>query len=402
MDTPSTDPIHTMLNELAADLPSAPSPHLGLVPFPETPLPGRLPDGCDEITVLHQLMVRADSPFALKEFRLSSSDPETCFRRQVYPFHLGHAGTPPPIQVQRIMASGHVFEAWLVQLFAQRYPTVETQRVVPVPHLRASGHLDVFFPETAHLIEIKYVDVDELHELPKRAHLYQVQAYRHFDRQIKTSHLLYGVRGSCELVPFEIRPNPEIGQEIERNLRMMNDHVDNGTLPDRVTTNPLDFPCTYHKTDFSGTYTVHCPFYHECWQQEPAQAPTSSDPPTTRITQDQLHDLTRLIQIERGMTDINRRIKAVKAERDRLRDRIAAILPPKTPLHYQGHIIQRTVSEPTIRYDIEKAILAGVVTKEALAPFQSYGEPRERWTVKPAPSTITITHDTHTRTISRF
>lgn len=375
-----------------ASLPAPDFGNLSITPFPDTVLPGRLPDGSDEITALHQLMVRSDSPFAAKEFRLSSSDPETCFRRQVYPFLYGHTGKPAPIQVQRIMASGHVFEAWIVSLFAKRFPNVETQRTVPLPHLRASGHIDLYFPDVKHLAELKYVDVSELSDLPKRAHLYQVQSYLHFDREIQSSHLLYGVRGSCELIPFEVKENPEIGAEIEANLVMLNKHVDAGTLPDRINRSPMEFPCTYRKTDFSGTYTVYCGFYEECWQQEATS--TVIEGTATAVTQNQpvsaamVSDLSRLIQIERGMTAANKLLKTVKHERDTLRERIAPLVPPKMPLNFQGHIIQRSVSEPTPRYDIEKAILAGVVTREALAPFQGWGSERERWTIKDAPAPI--------------
>lgn len=366
----------------------------GPTPFPDAPLPGRLPGGIDEITALHHLIGRRDSPFELKEFRLSSSDPETCFRKQVYPFLLGHPGTPPPIQVLRIMASGHVFEHWLVSLFQIAFPSVETQRVVPVPHLRASGHIDIFFPETGHLTEVKYVDVDELSELPKRAHLYQVQSYRHFDKAIRSSHLLYGVRGSCELIGFDVQPNPEIGEEIEANLRMMNHHVDRGTLPDRVNHTPTEFPCTYKKTDFSGTYTVYCPYYQECWQTVLPEHTPADAPAITPISAKQIDALHQLIQIETGLTDINRKIKTIKTTRDRLRDQVSAILPPNTPLHFQGHIVKQTVSEPIVRYDIEKAILAGVVQLSKLKPFQTFSDPRTRWTVKEAPRTIKVVNGT--------
>lgn len=343
------------------------------------------PSAVNEVLTLNQVLTRPEQTFKLQEFRLSSSDPALCHRKQVYPFLLNHPGTPPPLEVRRIMASGHVFEHWIAGLIAACYPNVKRQEVIELPALRASGHLDLYFPDSRHLTEVKYVDVDELRDLPKKSHLWQVQSYLHFEPKIDSAHLIYGVRNSCELFAYPIKRNPDVGKTIEANLVMLNRHVDQGTLPDRVSSSPMQFPCSYQKTHLGGTYFVPCAYYRECWQEEPPDSLAPPDLTNTGMPPAIISQFENLIQIETSLKRAGETIKHNEAQRDTLRAQLRPYLAPKTPLNIHNHTVSVTPANGRVTYDVEGAILAGATTEEAMAPFKRVGKDSERWYINPAP-----------------
>ncbi len=315
--------------------------------------------------------------FDSREFRLSESG--ACPRKRVARA-LGIQGDEPDESDAAYFERGNIVEQWVVSLYRAEFPRrCRTQVEVRTPTGEV-GHIDLTFPAERRIVEVKSVSVGA-RELPRPEHVRQVQAYLHFardargERKFDLGELVY-VRWGAGLDPevHPVRYNPELGQAIETELRLLHDYRDRGELPEVPACHkPERYPCSWR----NRWGVVKCPYWPMCWADAEAVPPLEAPEVAEEVAR--YADLDAKLRAARQTADdLEAAVKVI-------RERLAAVLDAHEArrLAAGGYVVTRTPVEGRVSYDLAAAITAGVVTEAALAPFRKVSTGYDRWSVKP-------------------
>lgn len=318
--------------------------------------------------------------FDTKEFRLSESG--ACRRKRVARA-MGLESEAFTREDAEYFERGNMVEKWVIELFRQSYPRrVRTQEKVKTPY--GTGHIDLWFPAEALSVEVKSASVGAEPYLPKSEHLYQVQAYQHFykdskgRRKIERSELLYVILGGrLKTISYNVEYNREIGERIEAELIELASMRDKGELPPIPQGYQNDqYPCSWRtRMGEEGK----CAFFKHCWGGEQKEEIKGIQ------TVDELAKVFHEYAVARdAYSELNKAVEAKKQEVRYLEELMADYFASRKAeqLAAGPYVVKRTLVAGRVDYDIESAVLAGVVTKSALEPFKKIGKGYFKWTIK--------------------
>lgn len=330
----------------------------------------------------------AERKFDPTEFRLSESG--ACPRKRVMRA-LGYEGRAIAEDDVATFEEGNLMEDFLARILEERYlGRVERQVAVPVvgPDLPpCEGHADFVIwlgedrPPYPVVVECKTVNRrSAMFGLPKEEHVLQVQAYLHFGWfgasavQAEQAEIVYFLKGrKLDWCTFPVTYNPDVGYKIEDELRYLWQCVQEGAVPPIPDGHAEDaYPCFWTNKE-EGTEHP-CEFHHHCWQEAKAEAKAVVvDPELLRQYAEAKLDYSRLTQTA----------EQVKEEQLRpLEEKLAAALGGKSGVLEVGGVkVKGSLCQGRVTYDVNKAILAGAVSENALSPFRQQGDPYWRWTV---------------------
>lgn len=172
---------------------------------------------------------------------------------------------------------GNVMEEVMAEYIRNQYPRRGRREFEVNTPYGDTGHIDYWIPKAGDeptIIEIKSVSEGAKHfNLPKEDHVKQVQAYMHFltdsrgNRRCERAEIVYlffGRKFDDEV--FEVRYDPEMGEQIEDELVQLHKWKEEGFAPDPPEDyGPDSFPCFWCTEDAGDLEEHYCPFYAHCW-----------------------------------------------------------------------------------------------------------------------------------------
>jgi len=337
------------------------------------------------------------SDFDPKDIRLSESG-HKCRRLRVLRA-LGYEPAPVADDVLGLFETGNVWEEWFHGLLREEYPRkTRTQMEVQTPY-GATGHMDVWFPKPPadlgggrpRFYECKAVrEGAKYYGLPKDEHLYQVQAYHHFGRKygIKwggqvtklpddtVAEIVYIIRETLEVIPYEVEYSPDIGEEIETETRRVRRMIDSQEVPP-VELGHAEFPCYYQTKD----YEVYCPFYIYC------HADAESQDDGALVKADLEPKLKEYDQVRGEYSAKNKAAQAVKTKKKAVEKELDGLFNALgTDAVVAGDLkVHRTLIKGRIYPDVDKALKMGRIdlkTYNAIMEVSNKGSDYYRWYVK--------------------
>jgi hypothetical protein len=101
---------------------------------------------------------------------------------------------------------------------------------------RMGGSIDGMLEDDS-LLELKTAIMSKYTRVtidgPELEHLWQFQAYAEMEG-VSVASVVYEDRGTGQFHEFRIEPDEKIGKQLYRKLEMLNNHVEDGTLPDML------------------------------------------------------------------------------------------------------------------------------------------------------------------------
>jgi CRISPR-associated protein Cas4 len=191
------------------------------------------------------------------------SDVAKCLRALVYQWR-GEKAMPTNPRLFFVFADGDMHHKTIVQQLKDAGVEI-TMQEAPLrdPKLNISGKLDALIKLNGHyyVLEIKSINrwgFDEItRDGPKEEHVIQLQLYLYFVQNIfkietKSGILLYKNKDTSSFYDFEIPFDEKVVQDFFGRLKLVEEHLAKGSLPDRP----------YEKTDWHCNY---CDYREVCW-----------------------------------------------------------------------------------------------------------------------------------------
>lgn len=325
-----------------------------------------------------------ESKFEPREWRMSESG--ACPRKRVLRV-LGYEEREPGGEEAAYFERGNILESWLGEQYERLHPG-SVLRQVEVMGPGCMGHIDLYLPEDHLIVEVKTAnDAAVRYGIPKREHLFQVQAYHHFGRtrgividgrvsllpEDTSAEIVYFLLGrELRYAVYPIRHNPVIGQDIENNLLALQEMAGRGEVPPTPAGYaPDSYPCAWQ-----GGHR-RCPFYDHCWSEQDCRSADEA-PDAAALFRD-------YAAVKRQYLDLSCRVKPLKEHLDylevQLEDVFAARGIKDGALTAEGVQIKRTPVAGRVTYDVETAALAGAVDLRVLEPFKRETRGYTKWTV---------------------
>ncbi|WP_020373833.1 hypothetical protein, partial [Sulfobacillus thermosulfidooxidans] len=316
-------------------------------------------------------------PFDPHEIRLSATG--GCPRQQTLRI-LDYEAEPPSVQQLSIFHAGHYWEDYLASLWEARYPG-QVNRQVTVETAWGTGHIDLWIEPIHHLVECKTSTSKRRDDLPLEEHLDQVNLYLHFwgnDHQA-TAEIAYVLKDTGEVLTFPVTYDPDrIPVLLDRLQRMIIAvTIDEEPLPIPDDYAPARFPCAW-RTPTGGWR--RCEFWRACWTHSPSSKPT----PDTTADPSWDETLRAHYALSAEIAQLKAQLKALEDEKKTYEKALGAYLDDTQQPHLTTPwgILTRTVSQPTVSYDVKAALKDGQITLDQIAPYRKLAQPRVSWAWK--------------------
>ncbi|MBE3576914.1 MAG: hypothetical protein IMX00_04415 [Limnochordales bacterium] len=339
-----------------------------------------------EELIQNRLRAVLQPKFDRAEFRLSEVG--KCPRMRVMRV-LGYEEQPPTEEDARYFERGHIAEAWVVQQYRRTYPRhTRAQMKVHTPY--GTGHIDLWFPGKALIVEVKSVGRWSFdNAIPRDEHIAQVQAYLHFFRdhkgQRRADHaeLVYVDMDTLRMRVFPVQYDPTQGEAIEKELEQLTRMANLGQLPP-VTYFPDQEPCVTH----TPQGVKRCPFWQHCHSETDPFDPLYSGKPDEEALQliAQYREVkSKLDELEKSHKQATEPLRAKVTELQEALDAVYDRLGVDETIAPDGTTVKRTKVPGRLTWDLDSAEKAGVFTsemKQALLPFAKQTGGYTRWTLK--------------------
>lgn len=317
---------------------------------------------------------RAIRRFDPTEIRLSEA--AHCSRRQTLRI-LGYEAEPDALDQLSVFNSGHEHEERLADLWRARYPgDGNILREVEVASPFGTGHMDVWVVPIRHYVECKTTTKKALRYLPLEEHVAQVTLYLHYyilPTGGGTAEIAYRIKETGRVISYPVAYDPKLAERLFARLQAVKDAVEFGSPLPMERGLLLDrFPCGWEGDDGS---LVTCPFWKHCWT---ADAEATTDAEAT----------IRLLQEYKALDDAYRAADktadAAKDRRERTRQALGKIMDAagRGVVRAGGLEVIRSKASGWVYYDGRAAITAGVVSAEAMRPYERTREGNVTWTLR--------------------
>ncbi len=326
----------------------------------------------------YQTELAGPSKFDPHEIRLSEAG--QCPRRQTLRA-LGCVPTPPSLREMAIFETGHLAEERITALWDAQFPG-QLQREVEVQTEYGVGHIDLWVEPIKHLVECKTTTEKRLKDLPLSSHIAQVTMYLHFfgNAQNATAEISYLIKETGEIHSYPVTYDRQLARDLIVGLMEVQAAI-------VMARKPLPIPEDYQATHYPcAWYTPqglqHCPFWDYCWGQQLTTEPEKTGrivhaPPLAA-------DVAEYATLRQQQAALKAQTDLLNVRRQSLEAGFANVLDDKqaTALEAGGITIKRTPVAGRVTTRIDDAIADGVVTREAMTPYLTIGQPWHRWTVR--------------------
>ena len=321
------------------------------------------------------------SKFDPHEIRLSEAG--QCPRRQTLRA-LGFVPTPPTLREMAIFETGHLAEERITALWEQRYPG-QTEREVLVQTEFGVGHIDLWVPPAARLVECKTTTEKRLKDLPLSSHVAQVTMYLHFwgNARQATAEISYLIKETGEIHSYPVTYDRQYARELIVGLMEVQAAI-------QLTREPVPIPDDYQATQYPcAWYTPQglrrCGFWDYCWGTHVTTMAEKKD--VVAVVPPLAADLAEYARIRQQQQALKAQSDLLDVRRDALEAGFVDILTSRqaTVLRAGDVSVKHTLMPGRITTRIQDAIADGVVSEAAIKPYLKIGQPSHRWTVqKPA------------------
>ncbi len=207
-----------------------------------------------------------------------SSISSLCDRKSLYEIR-GTPKEPLTARTKRIFRVGHLLHEFVQSAIAADPSVIAFWSEVPIdaPDLRITGHADglIEFDDSYEVLEFKTIKSTAFKygDLPKPDHISQVSLYMKVLREygtvlpngtridplgdkLRRARIIYVSKDDLLIGEYPIFWTDARNREIEDKLVVLETHLEEGTLPDRLPTGPKGrhYLCGY------------CPFQSLCWE----------------------------------------------------------------------------------------------------------------------------------------
>ena len=325
-----------------------------------------------------------DSTFDPREIRLSEAG--GCGRRQTLRA-LGYQSTPHNARQLAIFETGHVTEDRVRQLWQRRYPR-QIKQQIEVKSPFGVGHIDIWVSPLKHIVECKTTTEKQLPRLPLHSHVAQVNLYLHYwgNARGATAEITYVIKETGEIRSYPVVYDPALVRQLVVGLMDVESAIS-------VTRTPLPIPDDYQATQFPcAWYTPRglerCGFWDHCWGTQVSNINEAKS--VVAVAPPLLADIEEYATLRQQQQALDAQGHLIKSRRTELEAGFATLLEDRQAdaLRAGSTTIKRTVVSGRTTTDLEAAIEAGSVDKNALVPFQTTHPSWNKWTVRiPKPPT---------------
>lgn len=318
------------------------------------------------------------SKFDPHEIRLSEAG--QCPRRQTLRA-LGHAPMPPTLREMAIFEAGHRAEEEIAALWEPQFPGQIT-REVEVRTEFGVGHIDMWIDPIKHLVECKTTTEKRLKDLPLQSHVAQVTMYLHFfgNAQGATAEIAYKIKETGEVLSFPVTYDRDYARQLIVGLMEVQAAITmlRAPLPIPDDYQATSYPCAWH----TPQGLRRCGFWNYCWGNQVTTEVDKKD--LIAIAAPLTADVEEYAKIRVQQQALETQIDLIKVRRDELEAGFGDILDDTqaNALRAGAITIKRSVIGGRTTTDIKSAIADGVMTDEAIKPYQKTGDPYSRWTVR--------------------
>jgi hypothetical protein len=317
--------------------------------------------------------LRQEPRFDPADIRLSEA--AHCPRRQTLRI-LGYEAEAPTLDQQGIFDLGHEHEERMADLWRERYGADAVLREVEVKTPFGTGHIDALVVPAKHLVEFKTTKASNVPYLPLEEHVAQVTLYLHYHvlplwGDEATAEIAYRVKETGRVLSFPVRYDPELAARLVEGLQAVQDAVDFG-IPLPVPRGYFldQFPCGWWND--AGEFQT-CAFWRHCWSVQPGE----EDEQLAAL-------LVRLREAEEGYRRASGELDRAKQARDAARAAVGRVMDEagQNTLRAGGIEAVSIRASGWTTWDVRAAIEAGVVTREAMRPFERTRAGNETWKVR--------------------
>ncbi len=239
-----------------------------------------------------------------------------------------------------------------------------------------SGHIDFYVPEERKIALVKVVS-NGVADLPYHEHMLQAQACLHYFRKGDGSrfcddaeivYVLWGQGFLPEVCP--VRYREDVAREIEEELKYIHAMVQMEQIPPVPAQAWLDqYPCSWK----NRAGLVQCRFWEYCWSGIQSSAIPKVD--------DIKSLLSEYVRICDSITSTNRMIDTLKEEKKAFEQALDEYFNKNgySSIRTDEYILKRVPVAGRDTWNVDAAIEAGVVSREALEPFRKKSAGYTRW-----------------------
>lgn len=290
---------------------------------------------------------------------------------------LDYPALPTTLEQESIFLSGDEHEEHLAALWEERYPGGIDRQVV-VRHPWGEGHMDIWVRPIRHYVEAKTTKKASRNYLPLQAHVDQVQLYHHFFIQPTgggTAEIAYRIKETGMVVSKKVKYDPVYVEELLSRIHTMRDAVDLGVpLPVPEGFSPDRFPCAWPGPDGK---LITCPYWNQTWN-----IPDTSNGDAA---------IEEALALYKHLDHQHRRAKElmglIEDRLETVQGRIAQLMDERKTSTFVAHRfrVHRSFAAGRTYWNVPKAIKDGVVSQDAMTPYESQAKPSTRWTAVTLP-----------------
>ena len=314
-----------------------------------------------------------EEKFDPREIRLSEAG--LCPRKQTLRA-LGYEADEPDERSLSIFESGDEHEDTIYHLWAEQFPRqVKRQVAVRTPY--GTGHIDIWIAPLKHLVESKSTTEKSLKRLPMEHHVDQVTMYLHFWGRAHnaTAEIAYRIKETGQILSFPVEYDERRALNLIANLVEVQGAIE-------MTQEPLPIPEDYTAFSFPCAWaTGRCPFWQHCW----GGARTEAQKKKVIAKAPQLAaDAQEYLNLRQRRQALEGQVQIIKAREDVLVGGFGSVLDHSgaSALVAGEVLVSRAAIPGRISYDGDALVEAGVLTREAIAPFTRVSAGYDRWTPK--------------------
>lgn len=328
----------------------------------------------------YQRELAGPGKFDPREIRLSEAG--QCPRRQTLRA-LGYVPTPPTLREMAIFETGHLAEERIAALWAAQFPAPgQLQREVEVRTEFGVGHIDLWVDPIAHLVECKTTTEKRLKDLPLPSHVAQVTLYLHFwgNARGATAEIAYLLKETGEIRSYPVTYDRQAARDLIVGLMEVQAAIAmlRAPLPIPDDYQATQYPCAWHTPEGLR----RCGFWDHCWGSQVAT--TTEKHAVVAVAPPLAEDVQEYARLRLQQQALEAQVDVIKVRRSALEAGFAELLAERQAdaLRAGDITLKRTVIPGRATTDLKAALADGVVTEDALKPYQKTGAPSARWTVR--------------------
>ena len=302
---------------------------------------------------------------AVETVKLRWSSTVVCARKAIYEAEQAPAREFTDRET-RIMLRGQSIGRDVATIYEYLLGPDQVEREVPIPWEFGLGHADIYLRPTRTLVEV----VSAAHATEQRRHvkLLQLVGYMSGHAECESGALLVvdpaDLSEEQTLIIKGGAAYEALLAEARERVEQLRAHARDGVLPERVCRKP---------SEAIGRFCLHADYCFTGW--EPPEPLSVVDDPETIS---RVHDWVWLKERERQW---RAELEEFESERKRIEALLAERIEEAGEHQVGPYLVRRTDVQRSPRLDLRRALRAGVVDEELVAPYMKPGARYSTWQV---------------------